>query len=84
MPEFTFEGTVVPAQPGATIGAALWAAGVREWRRSRIARRPRAMFCGIGQCFDCLVRVNGDGPVRACVTVAQDGDDVRRGDVHDG
>ena len=83
MPEFTFEGKAVPAQPGATIGAALWAAGIREWRRSRITGRPRAMFCGIGQCFDCLVRVNGGRPVRACVMVAQDGADVRRGDVDD-
>jgi predicted molibdopterin-dependent oxidoreductase YjgC len=76
---FRFEGRPVDAAPGASIGAALWAAGIREWRLTRINGRPRAMFCGIGQCFDCLVRVNGGSVVRACVTPAADGDEVTRG-----
>ncbi len=76
---FRFEGRPIPAASGMSIGAALWAAGIREWRLTRIGGRPRAMFCGIGQCFDCLVRVNGASVVRACVTAAVDGDEVTRG-----
>ncbi len=73
---FRFEGRPITAAHGMSIGAALWAAGVREWRLTRIGGRPRAMFCGIGQCFDCLVRVT---VIRACITTAGDGDEVTRG-----
>jgi predicted molibdopterin-dependent oxidoreductase YjgC len=81
---FRFEGRVLSAPRGASIGAALWAAGVRHWRTTRVLGRPRALFCGIGQCFDCLVRVDGGPTVRACVTTVRDGDEVSRGDlIHD-
>ncbi len=76
---FRFGGRPITAAHGTSIGAALWAAGIREWRLTRIGGRPRAMFCGIGQCFDCLVRVNGGSVIRACVTPAADGDEVTRG-----
>lgn len=65
---FRFEGHPVIAHPGETIAAALLAAGYRELRRTRVADRPRGLFCAIGTCFDCLVSVEGGGPVRACVT----------------
>jgi hypothetical protein len=76
---FTFDGHPIDAPHGSSIGAALWAAGIRQLRRSRILGRPRGMYCGIGQCFDCLVHVN-DGPaVRACITPVTDGDVVTSG-----
>jgi D-hydroxyproline dehydrogenase subunit alpha len=78
---FHFEGRTLTVPRGATIGAALWAAGIRQWRRTRVAGQPRALFCGIGHCFDCLVRVGDGPPVRACVTPAGNGDNVRAGDV---
>jgi predicted molibdopterin-dependent oxidoreductase YjgC len=76
---FRFEGQSIAASEGSSIGAALWAAGVRQLRRSRILGRPRGIYCGIGQCYDCLVHVN-DGPlVRACITTVTDGDVVTGG-----
>jgi hypothetical protein len=81
---FRFEGRALTAPPGASIGAALWAAGVRHFRTTRVLGRPRALYCGIGQCFDCLVRVGGGPPVRACVTPVRDGDEVSRGDTDAG
>jgi hypothetical protein len=68
---FTFDGDPVLAHPGETIGAALLAAGQRTLRRTRAEDRPRGMFCGIGVCFDCLVTVDGGGPVRACLVPAR-------------
>jgi len=76
---FRFEGRSVSAPAGTSIGAALWAAGVRQLRRSRVLGQPRGMYCGIGQCFDCLVRVNDGPPVRACITAVTDGDVVTGG-----
>jgi aerobic-type carbon monoxide dehydrogenase small subunit (CoxS/CutS family) len=75
---FTFEGRRVSARHGQSIGAALWAAGERRFRDTRRLGRPRAIYCGIGQCFDCLVRVNGGPACRACVTAAVEGDEVTR------
>jgi thioredoxin reductase len=74
---FTFDGATVHARRGWTIGAALLASGVTSWRTTRSRGRPRGLFCGIGACFDCLVDVNGDRAVRACLVPVRDGDQVR-------
>ncbi len=74
---FTFDGAAMTAEPGQTVGAALLAAGIRSWRRTRSGGRPRGLFCGIGACFDCLVDVNGDRAVRACLVPVREGDQVR-------
>jgi aerobic-type carbon monoxide dehydrogenase small subunit (CoxS/CutS family) len=53
------------------------ASGVRSWRLTRHRSMPRGLFCGIGTCFECLVDVNGESSVRACMRSVADGDDVR-------
>ena len=77
---FTFDGRPMTAEAGQTVGAALLAAGVRSWRRTRGDGRPRGLFCGIGACFDCLVDVNADRAVRACLVLVREGDEVRTSD----
>jgi hypothetical protein len=74
---FTFDGDPLTASPGQTVGGALLAAGVRSWRTTRNEGRPRGLFCGIGVCFDCLVTVNGEPGIRACLVPVEAGDDVR-------
>ncbi|HEY2277558.1 MAG TPA: (2Fe-2S)-binding protein [Streptosporangiaceae bacterium] len=74
---FTFDGTPMTAEVGQTVGAALLAAGIRSWRVTRSGGRPRGLFCGIGACFDCLVDLNGDRAVRACLVPVHEGDQVR-------
>jgi hypothetical protein len=80
---FTFRGRPIEAEPGQSVAAALWAAGIRSWRRSRIGDRPRGLYCGIGVCFDCLVVVNGVPGQRACLVVAEPGDVIGVIDVID-
>jgi len=70
---FDFEGAPIAFSEGQTVGAALWAHGVRSWRTTRIAGRPRGLFCGIGVCFDCLVEIDGRPDQRACVVPARPG-----------
>jgi predicted molibdopterin-dependent oxidoreductase YjgC len=70
----TFDGRAIPAGDGQSIGAALTAAGVRSWRTTAGQGRPRGLFCGIGICFDCLVTVNGQPSLRACLQPAAPGD----------
>jgi len=73
---FSFDGASVDAFDGETIGAALLAQGTRALRVTRISGAPRGMFCGIGACHDCLVTLDGMGPVRACLTPVTEGAQV--------
>ncbi len=86
MTAFTFDGRPVAFRPGQSVGAALLAAGIRSWRATRLAGRPRGIFCGIGVCFDCLVIVDGRPNQRACLIPAETGQVVRtqRGGGRDG
>jgi len=69
----SFDGTPVEAFEGESVAAALLAADVRTLRRTRHGDAPRGLFCAIGSCHDCLVRIDGSGPVRACLTPVRDG-----------
>jgi len=73
----TWNGEEIEAQAGQTIAGILLANGVRTLRTTPGTGRPRGLFCGIGVCFDCLVRVNGVPDVRACQRVVADEDDIR-------
>ncbi|MFB7947803.1 (2Fe-2S)-binding protein [Kitasatospora phosalacinea] len=77
-----FDGRPVPALPGQTLAAALWADGVLAWRTTRRGGRPRGAFCGIGQCFDCLATVNGRPNQRLCLLPAEPGDTVTTQEGH--
>ena len=54
----TFEGRTIVARHGESVAAALTAAGVTVFRRTRSGAE-RGMFCGMGVCQDCLVRIDG-------------------------
>lgn len=73
---FWFEGRSHDAEPGATVLDRLLHQGLPNLQRSPRYHRPRAPFCGIGQCTGCLVRVNGRPNVRSCRYVPGDGDRV--------
>ena len=64
---FFFAGRPVTALEGETVAAALTAAGVRTLRTDDRGE-PRGVFCGMGVCFDCLVRIDGRASQRACMT----------------
>ena len=73
----TFDGTPLAGEPGQSVAAALVAAGITSWRTTRRGGRPRGIFCGIGICFNCLVTVNGQPALRACLVPARPDDEVR-------
>ena len=54
---FTFDGRELRAPAGEPLAAALLAAGVR--RLGEGPGSPRAAFCMMGTCQQCLVRVDG-------------------------
>jgi len=71
-------GNPVTAYPGETIAAVLLANGWRIFRHTPLSGEGRGPVCGMGLCFDCMVTLNGQANVRACVTFAQPGDQVER------
>ncbi len=73
---FRFDGRELMAPRGSTIAGALLSNGERTWRTTRTGGQRRGLFCGIGTCFDCLVDLNGDRAVRACLALLQEGDEV--------
>lgn len=62
----TVGGEQVQAYAGESVATALMAAGF-EAMRTDTAGAPRAPYCNMGVCFDCLVVVEGTS-VRACMT----------------
>lgn len=74
MPELSLLGRRVRVAGGTTVLSALQNAGVLTLRRS-LAGEPRGALCGMGVCFECRVRVNGE-VVRACQTPCADGQSV--------
>ena len=70
--EITLDGETVEVPQGIPLAAALLLLDRRPYRRTAVGRVPRAPFCMIGSCFDCLVEIDGRRNRRACqVTVAQ-------------
>ena len=71
---FTFfvDGEPVEACAGETIGAALLVAGRRAIRRTARGDEPRGLYCVMGVCWECAVRVDGQ-TVRACMAPAVPG-----------
>jgi sarcosine oxidase subunit alpha len=55
--DFTWEGRMLRAPEGESLAAALLSAGVR--RLGEGPGSPRAAFCMMGVCQQCLVRVDG-------------------------
>ncbi|KKL91841.1 hypothetical protein LCGC14_1890660 [marine sediment metagenome] len=68
MLNITVDGKKIKAREGEMIIAALLNAGVRINRFTSKYKEPRGIFCGIGQCTDCIMTVNGIPNVRTCVT----------------
>lgn len=68
----TVEGEPVTARAGQTIAAALYAHGRRVFRHTRVGGKPRGLYCAMGVCFDCIVKVEGR-TVRACMTEVAEG-----------
>lgn len=68
----TVDDVTVEVPAGASAVAALVAAGTLCTRRS-VTGRPRFAVCGIGQCQECRVTIDGKANVLACRTLCKEG-----------
>ena len=67
------DGRTLTAHEGESVLGVLWAAGIRSLRRTPVKGENRAFLCGMGMCFDCLVSVDGQVNVRACLEPVRPG-----------
>jgi sarcosine oxidase subunit alpha len=71
--EMEIDGKVVRARVGDTVAAAMLAAGIDHSRTTPVSAAPRAPYCLMGVCFDCLVTIDGIGNRQACLVPVRDG-----------
>lgn len=57
--DVSFDGTTLRLPVGANLAASLLAAGVEVFRHTPVSGAPRAPFCMMGACFECLVEIDG-------------------------
>ena len=58
---------------GRSVAAALLAAGVQRFRATPVSGAPRAPYCMMGACFECLVEIDGMPSRQSCLVAVQDG-----------
>lgn len=73
----TVEGETVQAWDGETVASVL----LRHFgsaRRTPVSQAPRAPFCMMGVCFDCLAVIDGEGSVQSCLVPVRAGMTIAR------
>jgi len=78
MVTITFEGKPMTVPAGVSVAAALLVGGVQDFRSSVVSQAPRAPYCMMGVCFECLVEIDGIPSRQSCIVTVQDGMQVRR------
>ncbi len=68
-----FEGRDITAETGNTVASALLGSGIILFRESVESRKNRRPFCMIGNCFKCLVEIDGVSNLRACQIHVREG-----------
>lgn len=62
----TIDGKPFKVAEGETVAAAVLVSGLRQTRTTPISGSPRAPFCLMGVCYECLMVINGQPNQRAC------------------
>lgn len=68
-----FDGAPITACPGETVASCLLRNGITRFRTTPVSGEARMPFCMIGQCFECLVEIEGLGSRQACLTAVAEG-----------
>ena len=69
----TIDGQKVEARIGDSVAAVLAVHGPAITRRSAVSGAPRAPYCMMGVCFECLVVIDGVGNRQGCLIPVADG-----------
>jgi predicted molibdopterin-dependent oxidoreductase YjgC len=72
------EGEMVRVAKGETVAAAVLAWGIQSCRTSPISGQPRAPFCMMGVCFECLMEIDGTPNRQTCQLAVKEDMQIRR------
>ncbi len=73
-----FEGRSLQAFEGESVATALLANGVDFTRTTPVSGSPRAPFCMMGTCFECLMEIDRVPNRQSCMVQVADGMVIRR------
>ena len=74
----TVDGNAIAAEIGETVAAVLLRLAKPIARTTPIGAKPRAPYCMMGVCFDCLAVVDGIPSTQTCLTSVRGGMRVER------
>lgn len=69
--EFSFDGHVVQGHAGESVAAALWRVGLLGLRMAPDRGGARGLFCCMGMCQECVVRLEGRAVESCRLTVSE-------------
>ena len=72
------DGVPVPAAVGESVAAVLLRQPQGWSRTTPVSQTPRAPYCMMGVCFECLIEVDGRGSVQGCMTPVETGRRIAR------
>jgi len=74
----TVEGREIAVPEGASAAAAVLLAGLPAIRETAVSGAPRAPYCLMGVCFDCLAEIDGVPNRQSCMVAVTPGMTIRR------
>jgi D-hydroxyproline dehydrogenase subunit gamma len=74
----TVEGRDIRVPEGASAAAAMLLAGLAATRETPVTGAPRAPYCLMGVCFDCLAEIDGAANRQSCMVAVRPGMAIRR------
>ncbi|QTB44285.1 (2Fe-2S)-binding protein [Burkholderia pseudomallei] len=78
------DGVPVTVPDSFTVAAALLTVQLpTPWRRSVVSHAPRAPYCLMGVCFECVAEIDGQPGCRTCLTPVRAGMCITLGGAHD-
>lgn len=72
------DGDVVEARAGESVAAAMLAHASGATRTTPVSGAPRAPYCMMGVCFECLMEIDGMPNRQACMVRVAEGMTVNR------
>ena len=69
----TINGQPAKVPKGETAAAAVLTSGLSHTRTTPVSGAPRAPFCLMGVCFECIMVIDGRANQRACMTLVKEG-----------
>ena len=74
----TINGRRFQAPQGSTAAAAVLLAGEMPTRTTPVTGAPRAPYCMMGVCFECLMEIDGVANQQACLVQVAEGMRINR------